>query len=167
MAPYDFHRRVIWCLWLIVFCIGMVMFALYTKAQTGYVDGAKARWGAENWDRIMQFYFPHDHSHGMWFNQYGKNCCSGTDCFPARPGTVKWTLDGYRVVLPDGGYALLSEDGNDPKIKPNPDDTTELRPTVCLILSQFKEYQNYYGIGHYDSAWRVRKGCAWYGRPRL
>lgn len=36
MSPPDFHRKVIWCLWVIVFGIGMVMFALYSKAHDWY-----------------------------------------------------------------------------------------------------------------------------------
>lgn len=157
MSPPKFHRRVMWCLWLSVFGVGMVIFALYSNAQEG-----EKRWGAEDWSLIMQFYFPHDHKHGLWFNRYGKNCCSGTDCFPARSGTVKWTPEGYRVVMPDGGYALMPEE----KIKPNPDDVTDLRPTICMIKNP-TVHKNYAGSKYVNTKWRVRSGCAWHGKPRL
>lgn len=172
MPPYDFHRRVIWILWCIVFGIGMVIFALVSHAQTGYMDQGKKRWGQEDWSLIMQFYYPHDHKHGTWFNNYGKNCCSNTDCFPARENTVKWTPDGYRIIMPDGGYAMIPEDAvvdevsKKPAIKPNPDDVGDLRPTICLrkLPQALTEYG---GATYHGTVWRIREGCAWYGRPRL
>lgn len=131
--------------------------------ENQYTQSPEKHWGEEDWADILQFYYPHDHQHGTWFNNYGKNCCGGKDCFPARAGTVKWTPDGYRVVLPDGGYAIVPEE----KIKENPDDTTEMRATICLVRSSFMKHWESEGVSYTDTKYRIRSGCAWHGKPRI
>jgi len=44
------------------------------------------------------------------------DCCQSNRCFPARPGSVRWTPDGVAVTMPDGDVMLVAED--DPLWKP-------------------------------------------------
>lgn len=37
------------------------------------------------------------------------DCCQSNRCFPARPGSVRWTPDGYAISLPDGSVVLHGE----------------------------------------------------------
>ena len=38
--------------------------------------------------------------------------CRSHFCFPARPGSTKWTPDGIRVVLPDGSHEIVPENSH-------------------------------------------------------
>jgi hypothetical protein len=167
MPNDDLHKRIMTGMWLAVVAILVVMFALYArdaKAQEKYVaDTPEAFWG-EKWPDIMRLYYPHDHSHGMWFNRK-TNCCGGKDCFPARPGTVKWTPDGYRVLMPDGGFALVPEE----KAPYNPEDVTENRALVCLVFygTAYRADTVAHGITYSKTGYRIRPHCMWSGRPRI
>ena len=164
MEEGDYRRRFYYALWLIVFAIGMVMFALASKTKTDKPMPAEGFWGSR-WPDIQQFYYPHDHRHGEWFNNYGNNCCGGQDCFPARKGTVKWTPEGYRILMPDGGYAMAPEE-NAPA---NPEEVTEDRATVCLVYYGYGEdgENTMAGTIYYNTGYRIRDKCLWSGRMRM
>jgi hypothetical protein len=121
-------------------------------------------WG-KDWPDILQFYYPHTHSEdGEWFNKE-KNCCGGKDCLPARPSTVRWTPEGYRVVMPDGGYAIIPEEQS----KEIPQDVKEVRATVCLYRSSFTKgfTETHTGNRYVQTKYRVRGQCFWHGKPRI
>lgn len=173
MKPQDFHRRVMWGLWTLVIAIGFLLLLLLQassaerhsrEAQMNYLSQTPEGFWGDRWPDIMQFYYPHDHAHGLWFNRK-TNCCGGKDCFPARSGTVKWTPEGYRVALPDGGYAMVP----DKRGPANPDDTTEDRATVCLVDygAKLKYTVSGDGVAYHDTQYRIRPNCFWSGRPRI
>lgn len=166
MAPEDFHRRVIIVLWAVVVAIGLLLFWMApARADAQYVpQSAESYWG-DKWPDIQQFYYPHDHQHGTWFNNYGTNCCGGQDCFPARKGTVKWTPEGYRILMPDGGYAMAPEE----KAPFNPEEVTEDRATVCLVHYGYGEdgENTMAGITYFNTGYRIRTSCLWSGRMRM
>lgn len=165
---YTIH----WCLWVTVGAIAMIMFALATAKSEPHHDmggqympqSAEEYWG-EKWPDILKFYYPHDHAHGTWFNNYGTNCCGGQDCFPARHDTVKWTPEGYRVLLPDGGHALVPEE----KAPFNPEEVSENRALVCLVYygASYMEDMEAHGIRYFKTGYRIRPNCLWSGRTRI
>jgi len=148
----------------------MIIFALLSHAQSrselggGYTPQSAEEFWGDKWPDVLQFYHPHDHAHGLWFNRKS-NCCGGKDCFPARSGTVKWTPDGYRVLLPDGGYAMVPE-----KHAPhNTNDTKEDRPTVCLVYNgtRLRYRQSPNGTEYFNTSYSIRPNCIWSGRARI
>ena len=161
-----------WRFWLAVsfFICAMVLIAATSSAQSrselgggyNYVPQSfEQHWGKDLPD-VLQFYYKHDHANGDWFNRE-KNCCGGKDCLPARSGTVKWTPDGYRVIMPDGGYAMVPEE----KAPPIPEDVSEMRATVCLVRGSFVKQVEQAGKMYYNTMYRIREGCFWSGKPRI
>ena len=150
----KFHQQTAF---ITTFVLAMFLLAIFALADNEHKDAMK-KWG-KDWATITQFYYPHTHSRGAWYNQYGKNCCTN-DCFPARPGTIKWTPEGWRVIMPDGIQALVPLDYKQLFIKPNPDGVKEDRAIACFYRSGFGE-----GGVYGRSVWRLR--CLYTGRPRI
>jgi hypothetical protein len=170
MNPYSFGWRTMFTIknfFIILFLT--LLLATMTKPVKSADEhrsqmSTEGFWGKDYPD-VMQFYYPHTHAEdGDWFNKE-KNCCGGKDCLPARPSTVKWTPDGYRVVLPDGGYAIIPEE----KSKAIPHDIREVRATVCLYRSSFTKgfTEESTGNSYFNTKYRVRGQCFWHGKPRI
>jgi hypothetical protein len=76
------------------------------------------QWSDAEREAILRFYEPvsllNRSSH--WHHIH---CCEHVRCFPARPGSVRWTPDGVAVTMPDGDVLLIGEDDPawHPKIK--------------------------------------------------
>ena len=72
-------------------------------------------WTTEERAQIFRFYQPiADLTNSSHWHDW--DCCQSNRCFPARPGSVKWTPDGIAITHPDGNMFLYSE--HDPMWKP-------------------------------------------------
>ena len=65
-------------------------------------------WTTEERAQLFRFYTPiaslTNSSH--WHHW---DCCQSNRCFPARPGSVVWTVTGIAITHPDGNAFLYSE----------------------------------------------------------
>lgn len=73
-----------------------------------------ASWTQEERQQIMRFYEPIGLNNSSHWHDW--DCCQTYRCFPARPGSVKWTPNGIAITHPDGDVLLYSE--HDPMWKP-------------------------------------------------
>jgi hypothetical protein len=82
-------------------------------AQEEHIN--RQSWTSEERQQIWRFYEPitglTNSSH--WHDW---DCCQSYRCFPARPGSVRWTPQGIAITHPDGDVLLYSE--YDPMWKP-------------------------------------------------
>lgn len=113
---------------------------------------------------MLRYYDPHPmeinpHPFSTW-------CCNRRDCGFAKPGSVIWTPQGYRVRLPDGQFQLVPEDS--PAIRPRfePGYEHETRFAACIMPRT--AYSDKYldekspGATAVNSKWWVR--CLYVGR---
>lgn len=80
-----------------------------TNVQMVEVDPRySTTWTEEERQQIYRYYLPikglTNSSH--WHDW---DCCQSYRCFPARPGSVKWTPNGIAITHPDGDVLLYSE----------------------------------------------------------
>jgi len=157
MDPRRIHRLVLKVAVLLAVATSLFVFA-HCSARAEDYSSAKKKWG-EHWQSLTQWYYPHTHSRGAWYNQHGKNCCTD-DCFPARPGAIKWQPEGWRVIMPDSVVVTVPHEYKHLFIKPNPDEVSEDRAIACFFRSSSGALEIYK-----TSAWRLR--CLYTGRPRI
>lgn len=58
------------------------------------------------------------HPDGQMPHPFSGTCCNTHDCLYAKPGSVVWTPQGFKVTLPDGRFQYLAE--NNDRIKQFP-----------------------------------------------
>jgi hypothetical protein len=91
----------------------LVLMSGLAHAQEGR-DFARG-WTEKERRQIYQYYLPiKDLTNSSHWHHW--DCCQSNRCFPARPGSVRWTPDGIAITHPDGGVLLYSE--SDPIWKP-------------------------------------------------
>ena len=83
-------------------------------------------------DGMLRYYEAHDwnpagpHPFSSW-------CCDRRDCGFARPGSVTWTPDGYRVRMPDGEVQIVPETSPAIRTEYEPGFAHEHRHAACIL----------------------------------
>lgn len=80
---------------------------------------------------MLDYYEPHPwgpapHPFSSW-------CCNHNDCAFAKPGSITWTPEGYKVMLPDGFYQLVTEDSPAVRHEYEPGFENEGRAAACIM----------------------------------
>lgn len=113
---------------------------------------------------MLRYYEPHVWTKGK--HPFSSYCCNQRDCGFAKPGSVTWTPDGYRVMMPDGHVQIVPEDS--PAIRPVYEKgyEKETRFAACILQkgAAIDAYLENLSPGAVESpsAWYVR--CLYIGR---
>lgn len=83
-------------------------------------------------DGMLRYYEAHD------WNPAGPHpfsafCCDRRDCGFAKPGSVTWTPQGYRVLMPDGEVQIVPEDSPAIRTQYEPGFAHEHRHAACIL----------------------------------
>lgn len=90
---------------------GTLALAIVAGASSGKTQEAfpTRQWTQEQREQIYRFYEPISGlTRSSHWHDY--DCCQTYRCFPARPGSVRWTPDGIAITHPDGDVHLYAED---------------------------------------------------------
>ena len=113
---------------------------------------------------MLLYYEPHHwdgekHPFSNW-------CCNRNDCGFAKPGSVVWSPDGYRVRMPDGHFQVVPEDS--PAIRPvyEPGFEDEHRFAACILPKKnyIAPWLDEFSPGASDSPSEYYVRCLYVGR---
>lgn len=113
---------------------------------------------------MLRYYDPHPFGPGP--HPFSSFCCNWNDCGFARPGSVTWTPEGYRVRMPDGHFQIVPEDSPAIRFQYEKGHEKETRFAACIMQkgAAIDAYLNNLSPGAVESpsAWYVR--CLYVGK---
>lgn len=113
---------------------------------------------------MLRYYEPHPFGPGP--HPFSSFCCNWNDCGFAKPGSVTWTPEGYRVRMPDGHFQIVPEDSAAIRFQYEKGHEKEARFGACILPkgAAIDAYLENISPGalQSQSAWYVR--CLYIGR---